>query len=118
MNVKNVGAQIIEQERVLRDQLLKKPGSKLEDRIMRSFGILRYSRNLSTEEALQKLSDIRLGINLNLIPELTEIDINEMIIRIQPGNLQKNAGKLLESGERDMLRADSVRKYIEDKLGK
>ncbi|HBR03731.1 MAG TPA: protein arginine kinase [Ruminiclostridium sp.] len=115
MSIKSISYQIIEQERLLRTKLLSKSGNVLEDRIMRSYGILRYCRNLSSDEALQKLSDVRLGIDLGLITGLTEIDINEMILGIQPGSLQKTAGKLLNQEERDYLRANYVRKHIEDK---
>jgi protein arginine kinase len=114
-SIKSIGYQIIEQERLLRSELLNRNGSKLEDRIMRSYGILRYSRNLSSDEAFQKLSDVRLGIDLKLIPDLTEIDINEMMLGVQSGSLQKNAEKPLKPDERDVLRASYVRKYIEDK---
>lgn len=116
MSIKSIGYQIIEQERLLRTKLLNRSDNKLEDRIMRSYGTLRFARNLTSDEALQKLSDLRLGIDLGLIPNLTEIDVSEMMIGIQPGNLQQNAGRLLKSDERHNLRASYVRKHIEDRL--
>lgn len=116
LSIKNIGIQIIEQERLLRTELLKRNGKRLEDRIMRSYGILRFSRMLSSEEALKRLSDIRLGINLGLIDELSEMDVNEMILNIQPGSLQKYSGKLLKPDDRDITRAEYVREKIEEKL--
>ncbi len=116
MSIKTIGYQIMEQERLLRGELLKRNGSKLEDRIMRSYGILRFARTLTSDEALQRLSDIRLGINLGLIPDLSEIDANEMMIKIQPGSLQVYAGKLLKPDERDIVRANYVRSHIEESL--
>lgn len=116
MSIKTIGYQIMEQERLLRSELLNRNGTKLEDRIMRSYGILRFARTLSSDEALQKLSDLKLGINLGLIHDLTEIDINEMILDIQPGSLQHYAGKALKPDERDISRAQYVRNRIEDKL--
>ena len=41
-------------------------------------------QDTDVEEALKRLSDIRLGINLGLIDELSETDVNEMILNIQP----------------------------------
>ena len=81
MSIKNISYQIIEQERLLRTELLNKNRNKIEDRIMRSYGVLRFARNLSSDEALQKLSDLRLGINMGLIGELSETDVSEMVIR-------------------------------------
>lgn len=115
MSIKNIGIQIIEQERLLRSELLKRNGVRLEDRIMRSYGTLRYSRILTSEEALKRLSDIRLGINLGLIDELTETDVNELMLTIQPGSLQKYAGKALKPDDRDSIRAEYVRKKIDEK---
>jgi len=115
LSIKNIGIQIIEQERLLRSELLKKNGARLEDRIMRSYGTLRYSRILTSEEALKRLSDIRLGINLGLIDELTETDVNELMLTIQPGSLQKYAGKALKPDDRDIIRAEYVRRRIEEK---
>lgn len=116
MNIKSIGYQIIEQERILRTELLNRNGNELEDRIMRSYGILQFARTLTSDEALQRLSDIRLGINLGLIHELNEIDVNEMMWKIQPGNLQQYAEKSLESDERDNFRANYVRGHIEDRV--
>jgi protein arginine kinase len=112
-SIKSIGYQIIEQERLLRQELLKKNARKFEDRIMRSYGILKFSRILTSEEALKRLSDIRLGINLGIIKDMTEMDVNEMILNIQPGNLQQYAGKLLNPDNRDSVRAE----YVRNKMG-
>ncbi len=112
MSIQHIGSQVIEQERLLRKELQRKNSGKLEDRIMRSYGIMRYCRVLTSEEALRRLSDIRLGINLGYINELNETDINEMVLNIQPGNLLKEAGKLLKPEDRDIKRAEYVRSRI------
>ncbi|MGI6123840.1 MAG: protein arginine kinase [Acetivibrionales bacterium] len=114
-SIKSIGYQIIEQERLLRQELLKKNKKKFEDRIMRSYGILKFSRILTSEEALKRLSDIRLGINLGIIKDLSEMDVNEMILKIQPGSLQEYAGRLLKSDDRDSIRADYVRNKMNRK---
>ena len=82
---------------------------------MRSYGILKYSKILTSEEALKRLSDIRLGINLGIIKDLSEMDVNEMILKIQPGSLQKYAGKLLKPDDRDSVRAEYIRNKMSEK---
>ncbi len=114
-SIKSIGHQIIEQERLLRKELLKRNTRKFEDRIMRSYGILKFSRILTSEEALKRLSDIRLGINLGIIKDMSEMDVNEMVLKIQPGSLQKYAGKLLKPDDRDSIRAEYVRNKIDEK---
>lgn len=116
MSIKTIAYQIIEQERLLRTEILRRNGLKLEDKIMRSYGILKFARMLSSDEALQRLSDVRLGINANLISGLDETDINQMMLRIQPGNLQKYSGKMLRTEETEAARANYIRSHIESKL--
>ncbi len=115
MSIKTIGYQIMEQERLLRSELLSRNGNKLEDRIMRSYGILKFARNLTSDEALQKLSDLKLGINLGLIHDLTEVEANEMILDIQPGSLQQYAGRVLKPEERDSVRAQYIRGRFDEK---
>lgn len=115
MSIKTIAYQIIEQERLLRGEILRRNGLKLEDKIMRSYGILKYARSLASDEALQRLSDVRLGIHTGLITELDETDINQMMLKMQPGSLNKSSGKMLKPEERDFERAIYIRNHIESK---
>ena len=81
MSIKTLAFQVTEQERLLRKDIMKKNGPQLEDKIMRSYGILKYARALSSDEAMERLSDVRLGIFAGLITGLDETDINEMMLR-------------------------------------
>lgn len=107
--VRSLAEQIVEQERQLRAELLNQNGIRLVDKILRSYGILTHSRIISTEEALQRLSDVRLGVHLGLLPALDEARLNGLMLDIQPGNIQMNAGQPLKPDARDILRADILR---------
>ena len=41
----------------------------MEDRVYRSYGILSYAAIMDSKEAAQRLSDVRLGVDLGLIHE-------------------------------------------------
>ena len=110
--VRNLAEQIVNQERSLRQELLSQNGIRLEDRIARSFGTLRSARILSAEEALKRLSDVRLGVNLGLLPGLEETRLNELMLDIQPGNIQQQAGRAMRPDDRDTKRADLVREVM------
>jgi len=112
MSMKSIANQVTEQERLMRNELMKKNGLQMEDRIMRSYGILKYARTLKSEEAMERLSDVRLGIFAGLISTLDETDINEMMIQIQPGSLQKYAGRPLGADEMEAVRASYIREHI------
>ena len=110
--VRNLAEQIVNQERSLRQELLSQNGIRLEDRIARSFGTLRSARILSSEEALKRLSDVRLGVNLGLLPGLEETRLNALMLDIQPGNIQQQAGRSMRPDDRDTRRADLVREVM------
>ena len=58
---------IIAEERKSRQSLLHNDKEGLEDILWRSYGVLQYARRVSGKEALSKLSDIQLGVDLSLI---------------------------------------------------
>ena len=51
------------------------------------------------------LSDVRMGINLNLIDDLEISTVNELFIHTQPAHLQKLQGRPLEVDDRNIARA-------------
>ncbi|MCE7793831.1 protein arginine kinase [Salipaludibacillus sp. CUR1] len=108
-DLRNVVTQLIQQERAARETLLEQSQNKLEDRIYRSYGILAYSRRMESKEAMQRLSDVRLGIDMGLIKNVNGKILNELMILTQPGFLQQYAGEKLNSEQRDERRAAVIR---------
>jgi len=108
----NVTRQVIDQEREARQTMLKRSKTLLEDRVNRAYGILAYARVLSSQEALQHLSDVRLGIDLGLIDGLKPEILQELLVAIRPAHLQKRVGRELTPAERDVLRATLIRERI------
>ncbi len=110
----NITSQISEQERLLRSELYGQNPLRLEDRIFRSYGVLRNARIISSEESLKLLSDVRLGIIMGFIRGLELEDLNEIMLMIQPAYLQKLSGGQLKPDERDQRRAELVRMKLKD----
>lgn len=108
----DVAGQIATEERKARDLLLDSRGLEVEDRVWRSFGILKNSRMLTSKEALERLSDLRLGIETGLFEALDLKDVDELLFRIQPAFLQETAGRDLLPSERDSFRAEWVRSKL------
>ncbi len=105
--------QFIDYERRLRQQLLTTDRALLDDKIWRAYGILRAARAISSEETLQHLSAIRLGVNLELLPDTVTIEtVNQLQILSQRAHLQRLATGPLESAERDIARATLVRRRL------
>ncbi|MDP4095983.1 protein arginine kinase [Paenibacillus sp. P96] len=111
-NLHGVVLQIIEHERAARSRLMNESMLRITDRIMRSFGILSYAAVVESKEAAQRLSDIRLGVDLGILKNPSIQVLNELNVMTQPGFLQKKFGEVLNAGERDMYRAKLIREQL------
>jgi len=111
-NLRGVARQIIEHEKSSRNKLLQDSRTKLTDRIRRSYGILCYAEVIDSKEAAQRLSDVRLGIDLGIIQGLSAKVMNELQVMTQLGYLQHYFGRPLTPEERDVHRAQLIRDRI------
>ncbi|MBF0533124.1 MAG: protein arginine kinase [Candidatus Omnitrophica bacterium] len=111
-NINGLIRQVIEQEEQARQALLLQNRPMLEDKIFRSWGLLRSSRIISSQETIELLSMVRLGVDLDIVKGVTLKAINELFILIQPAHLQKFDGKKLSAGERDVKRANLIREKL------
>ncbi|WP_040953161.1 protein arginine kinase [Gorillibacterium massiliense] len=114
-NLHSVVLQIIEHERAARNTLLAEARHRLADKVHRSFGILSHAVILDSKEAMQRLSDVRLGVDLGLIQGMSSRSLNELVVMTQPGYLQKVSGGPLSSEERDVRRAQLFRERFAQK---
>lgn len=100
---------IIEHELNAREKLLEADAGKLFDKIGRAYGILQNSHLLSSSEAMNLLSLIRLGIDLAIYPETARPVVDRLFIEAQPGHLQHAQKGEFEASQRDLLRATRLR---------
>ncbi|KMK74839.1 protein arginine kinase [Alkalihalobacillus pseudalcaliphilus] len=112
-DLRGVVLQLIQQEKAAREYLLENSKLQLEDRVYRSYGILAHSRVIESKEATQRLSDVRLGIDLGLIKGISGNILNELMILTQPGFLQQFAGDVLNADQRDERRAALIRERLQ-----
>lgn len=110
-NVKTITDKVIEQERLARKYLTKN-AIELEDRVYRSYGILKYATKLSADECRKLLSDVKLGTDLGIIKELDDGKISKLNLYTKPGNLQKFLGKQLDGYERDIKRTEIIKQIL------
>lgn len=113
-NLHSVALQIIEHEKNARERLISESKLRITDRVMRSYGILSYAEVMESKEAAQRLSDVRLGVDLGLLNGPPSSVMNELNVMTQPGFLQKRFGEIMNHNERDVYRA----KLIRETLGK
>lgn len=103
---------LIEYERLARKALLAKDPRELHDRVSRAYGILCTAKTISSEETMDLLSSVRMGVNLGLIQGLPIGAINELFVQTQPAHLQKLSGQELATADRNEARA----RYLQRRL--
>jgi protein arginine kinase len=108
-NINSLIRQIIEQENQSREAMLSRNKAMLEDRVNRSLAILKSARIISSQETIELLSMVRLGVDLGIVKDIDARRINELFIITQPAHLQKIENKKLTSQERDIKRAELIR---------
>ncbi len=106
-NLKSITARIIEKEENLRNSLNK---LKVEDMAYRALGTLRNCRMISSNEMMNLLSRIKLGIDMGIIKE--KINPIELLISNQRFMLMKKFGEM-QPEERDIQRATALRELLE-----
>ena len=113
-NIKVVTEKLIEQERNAR-KFLDKDKISLEDTIYRSYGLLTNCRKITLEETEKLLSNVKIGTDLGILPELTDSKIQKMYLYSKPANMQKYLGEQYETFERDIKRAEVIKNIIKEK---
>jgi len=114
-NINGLIRQIIEQEQQAREFLLANNRPMLEDRVNRSFGILKSAYIISSQETVELLSLVRLGCDLGMVKDIDRRTINELFISTQPAHLQKLENKKLSQSDRDIKRAELIRSKLKIK---
>lgn len=104
--------QIVEYERVARRGMLSKRSAVLEDCAWRALGTLSSARLISAEEAMQLLSHLRLGVISGVLTHVEHATVNDLMLQIQPGHLQKFMEKELDQEARRAARSELLRRRL------
>jgi protein arginine kinase len=75
-------------------------------------GTLRFARLITTEDTLNFLSHLRLGVNLGRVTDIDLKTINELFLLTQPAHLMKMLGKKLDGDNRRLARANYIRQRL------
>ena len=105
-----VTQQIMGHEKEAQAALLADAPAEVEDKVWRAYGILQHARVLSGKEFMNLLSAVRLGCSLGMIDGLPLGFINQLMIVTQPSHLQAESRADLSPADRDVRRAELVRR--------
>lgn len=116
-DIERVIPKIIEYERTVRENLLEQRREIIEDKVWRAYGMLQTARTINSEETMDLLSAVRMGVNLRIITDVPMATVNSLFIYTQPAHLQKLERAELSSPERDITRATFIRNRLAGKNG-
>lgn len=111
-NLKSIAMQIIYHERSLVKTITE--NIQMKDIIYRSLGIIKNAYLISCEEAMDLISNIRVGVASGLIENLniSADELNEIIFKLQPATLSLKTLKILSVEELDFERAKVLREIF------
>jgi len=109
--------QVITYELYARDELLRKSGGDLKDRVDRAYTTLSTATMITAKEATDLLSFVRLGVHMGLLEDLTIPVVNDLFLRIQPAHLQKALRAGPDDEEQNLARAQLLRERLAAKRG-
>ncbi len=113
----NLGAtiqRVMDRERSVRESLYRTNRLEIEDLVYRSSGILRYARKLDTHEAMEHISNLKLGAGLGLLPVSAQAYLNRLLTDVQSASLEQRLGEELTQAQRDEARAKIVREALKN----
>ena len=111
-NLESVCRRIVNREIKSRKNLFSENKTGLIDTVYRAFGTLENARRITFQETMELISKIKLGIYLGLKIDARVGVLNELMIVTQPAHIQESMGEILPAPERDIARADLIRKRI------
>lgn len=110
--------QVMDYEEQARQVLLRDAPAVIEDKVWRAYGLLRYARSLSFDEAMNLLSGVRLGVGVGLVSDVSLYTLNKLLVYTQPAHLAVAAGVDLDDPELPVRRARYVRQMLEEETGR
>ena len=107
--------ELISQERKYRLALQEEDPLALEDEVYRAYGLLKSVRRISYDEAMSKLSSVRLGIATGVLDDLDYQSWQQVFIESGAGSIQLRAGQELNQTEIADQRARFIREVFNKK---
>ena len=111
-NIVKLINQVIGREKSAREYLIAHSKAALSDRVWRAYGTLKSARIITSDETIRLLSLIRLGVDIEIIKDISRKALNELLILTRPAHLQKMEKKKLSASDRDIKRADLIREKL------
>lgn len=99
---------LLTEENRARSEIKSSQNSHIKDLVSRAYGILTYSYEIESVEALNAISLIKLGIEMGWIEGLNYAKVNQLFFNCRRSHLLSNYGKLVPQEEVSHKRAEFI----------
>jgi len=113
-HLSQITRQVIEYEENARQVLARDALDEIEDKVWRAYGLLRCARSMSTDEMMNLLSAVRLGVSMKLLPDMGVQRLNRLLLWTQIAHLDKRAGRALSKRDREHERSKLIREILDE----
>ena len=107
-NLTAIATGIVQKELSARDGLERRV---IENSVYRSLGTLRYARLLNSEEMMNLISNVKLGIEMGILEDINPALPISLLVQTGAYSLQKSNGRMTPA-DRDVLRAEIIREKL------
>lgn len=112
--VENTVLKICDLENQAREQLLKLNETQLKDDIYRAFGVLSNCYSITSQESLELLSKVKLGVGLGIITLKEPQIIDDLLNNISAVKIKKLSNAELSDSARDIFRAEYLNRVLKN----
>jgi len=110
-NLEGIINEVINQEKKARENMFKNYRYELEDKIIRSLAILKSSVLISNREALELLSNVRMGVEMGLV-NIEKEKLNLLLYKISSPVIAANEGKGLNEKDKNIIRSKILKETL------
>jgi protein arginine kinase len=111
-NMDVIVRQVVDNERTARKMMLRESPLGLSDRVFRSLGIVERAKRMGFFEALELISHVKLGVEMDIIP-IDDFNILEASVGIGSAHLKKLLGGVAEEEDIEKERAVRIRRMLD-----
>lgn len=111
--VEDAAQSLVSKEMFARHTILNTKGPDMKDRFWRAWGLLRHARKLSFTEAINKVSFVKLGSDLGILPTVDDRQWRRMVVGAQRYHIYASGNRIIEPTEEPFIRASMFRQFIE-----
>ncbi len=114
-NLRTLATHLVIEENSLRQQMQQSTetaSAEIKDRVSRAYAILVHSYKLESVEALQALSLLKLGLDMNWLKGATQADLNKLLFFSRRAHLLCHHGQHIEHDKLPHRRAEFIHQAL------